>query len=882
MAYQAKSYKKFVATAATATLVASAIAPVASADEVSTAAFTDVPDRYEPAIEYVVEEGIAKGLTATQFGISESIKRGDAAIMLATAADLIDPDAPVAPFTDVPTRGQLAVGSLWAENVVNGYDEDTFGFSANITRGEAAYMLAEAYNLYDFVNIDEVDLNFTDVPSRFEAAVKALVAFEITQGVTPTQFGADDYIKRGDFAVFLYRLNQAFSDTVAPELSFDFDVDTAIEVGVGEEFVLPEVTAIDDIDGEITVVPVITNEAGEEVDAVDTSAPGTYYITYTAIDAAGNVSEVVVEVVVVADSALTLATEAVVVAETSLLEEDVAAAQELVDALEDSDEKTLLNVRLDEVREEIDAIIADVNAAVGELQLFNALNVVPFENVNEDYIAEYVTAIQDVDFTSLADIQAAIDAVNLAQLEAEIAVELAEARTAIDNVLAVDVTSPDFDLAAFNELVVAAEAAIADIPADYIPEGAEEALVVTLQAELDEEVEFVENYVNLVEPVVTAGTQVELYNALVAGFDNVVEANIGAYDTELDAFVGLDTVEEVQFVIDSVNAEATVSAFVVDAETTQAELVALVELVEGIPNIAVDAEGNPVATQVEVDLLAAVDALQLQFETLAEATVALEEATEAAEAAQAVYAAAGGDVEAAVYTNVTAELEALADVDLDSAAAITAATDALLTDVDALTTATEALVALDVAIAEANAAQAAYLAAGGVEGDQLYVDVTTAIESGDVATIDTAVAALEAATAELELIADVNTATTGSELILPLVNLELETYNNLTAVQRAEVADLFLEAFADTEFAGITEIETALSDLVVDYGALFTALDTAIATGEITDVDVALEALNLEEYEALTAAEQLVAAELVLNNEPEGGYTSFAQITAQF
>src|SRR5690606_6751595 len=112
MAYQPKSYKKFVATAATATLVATAVVPAAFADEVKPAAFTDVAKQYEAAVNFVVSNNISQGLTATTFGVSADIKRGDAAIIIANAAGLNDEDAPKSGFSDVPARGALQINSL--------------------------------------------------------------------------------------------------------------------------------------------------------------------------------------------------------------------------------------------------------------------------------------------------------------------------------------------------------------------------------------------------------------------------------------------------------------------------------------------------------------------------------------------------------------------------------------------------------------------------------------------------------------------------------------------------------------------------------------------------------------------------------------------------
>lgn len=204
MAYQPKSYKKFVATAATATLVATAVVPAAFASDVETAAFTDVPKSYEDAINFVVTNNISKGLTETKYGINTEITRGNAAIIIANAAGLNNPDAPSAGFTDVPTRGALAVNSLKAAGIVDGKSATKFGFEASITRGEAAIMLKRAFNLTGNVN----DVKFTDVSDRYTEAVAALMANDVTNGISATKFGTQNPIKRGDFAKFIYGLKE--------------------------------------------------------------------------------------------------------------------------------------------------------------------------------------------------------------------------------------------------------------------------------------------------------------------------------------------------------------------------------------------------------------------------------------------------------------------------------------------------------------------------------------------------------------------------------------------------------------------------------------------------------------------------------------------------
>ncbi|MDN7226470.1 S-layer homology domain-containing protein [Planococcus sp. N064] len=202
MAHQSKSYKKFVATAATATIVASAVVPAAFAAEVKPAAFTDVPSSYAPAIDFVVKNSFSKGLTPTQYGIADSIKRGDAAVIIANAASLNDKDAPASGFRDVPNRAALAINSLKAAGVVNGKSATNFGFADSITRGEAAIMLQKAFDLKG----GDTKVPFSDVSDRYKDAVAALMANDVTNGISATQFGTQNPIKRGDFAKFIYAL----------------------------------------------------------------------------------------------------------------------------------------------------------------------------------------------------------------------------------------------------------------------------------------------------------------------------------------------------------------------------------------------------------------------------------------------------------------------------------------------------------------------------------------------------------------------------------------------------------------------------------------------------------------------------------------------------
>jgi hypothetical protein len=199
MAYQPKSYRKFIATAATATLVASAVAPVVGA----AASFTDVAPKYADAVNYLVANNITKGATETTFGTSSDIKRGDAAIWLAAALKLDTAAAGASGFKDTAgTRYEGAVAALKAKGIISG-SGDEFKPSDKLTRGEMAKMLANGYAL-----TTTKAAPFTDKGETFGTYIDALYEYKVTTGKTETTFGTGLNITRGDLAIFLKRASE--------------------------------------------------------------------------------------------------------------------------------------------------------------------------------------------------------------------------------------------------------------------------------------------------------------------------------------------------------------------------------------------------------------------------------------------------------------------------------------------------------------------------------------------------------------------------------------------------------------------------------------------------------------------------------------------------
>lgn len=230
MANQPKKYKKFVATAATATLVASAIVPVASA-----ASFKDVPENNEfaPYIDALTEAGIINGYPSTNtFKPGAALTRGQVVKMLGRWVESNGAEVPAdwktkARFTDVPTNHKDQELVKYAALVA---DEGVFGGAAgklmaatNITRQQMAKVLNGAYAAVNGESLIEIaegvdNVRIPDLASaraEYEDAIQALMDLEISS-TTSGNFRPLENVTRAQFSKFLYNTINFEASDVAP------------------------------------------------------------------------------------------------------------------------------------------------------------------------------------------------------------------------------------------------------------------------------------------------------------------------------------------------------------------------------------------------------------------------------------------------------------------------------------------------------------------------------------------------------------------------------------------------------------------------------------------------------------------------------------------
>ncbi|WOV88062.1 S-layer homology domain-containing protein [Sporosarcina oncorhynchi] len=203
--------KLFNATFATSVLVAGAliVQPVsASTDFIK---FTDVKEAhdYYTDVYTLVEREVISGYADQTYRPNTELTRGQAAKILAMALKLETFPVTKSSFTDVSVKNQYLpyIEALAQEGIINGYDDGTFKPQNPLTRAQMAKVLVKGFNLVS----EDGSLPFTDITTKsgYYGDIQTLYTSGITKGSTPTTFSPNDTVKRGQMASFVMRSERA-------------------------------------------------------------------------------------------------------------------------------------------------------------------------------------------------------------------------------------------------------------------------------------------------------------------------------------------------------------------------------------------------------------------------------------------------------------------------------------------------------------------------------------------------------------------------------------------------------------------------------------------------------------------------------------------------
>lgn len=284
MAYQPKSYRKFLAGTVTAAVVASAVAPAASAAETDFQDIKNLDAEAQSAINSLAAAGVIKGYdNGTKFDPFQNVKRGQVALMLSRVEQLgLDASADTeTDFSDVSDEELVGpIEALVNAGIANGYQDGTFKPFNEIQRQHMAKFIVEAFDLELKGNIEDVNVTDLDLATEeMRPYIQILASHGIT---TQSEFKPNASVSRYAFSLFLQRAIDATTPAVElPAITIASEDSTHLLVTIEGDYA--DLTAEDFVfDGDLEVLEaeVVTEAAAEEVTEEDAPAEEVTTTTY--------------------------------------------------------------------------------------------------------------------------------------------------------------------------------------------------------------------------------------------------------------------------------------------------------------------------------------------------------------------------------------------------------------------------------------------------------------------------------------------------------------------------------------------------------------------------------------------------------------------------
>ena len=160
---------------------------------------------YADAVKWAVEKSITTGTTDTTFGPDDKCTRGQMVTFLWRAAGCPEPASADNPFTDVDTSLYYGKATLWAveQGITTGMTPTEFGPNEIVNRGQTVTFIYRAAG--QPVSGATEQFNDIDSSAYYLDAVNWAADNMITNGVSDTEFGPDQDCTRGQIVTLLYR-----------------------------------------------------------------------------------------------------------------------------------------------------------------------------------------------------------------------------------------------------------------------------------------------------------------------------------------------------------------------------------------------------------------------------------------------------------------------------------------------------------------------------------------------------------------------------------------------------------------------------------------------------------------------------------------------------
>lgn len=203
--------KLFKATLAASIATGAIVAVTPNVAQAELQGFSDVKKGhfFNESVMDLTSRGVINGYSDGTFKPNENISRAQAAKIIALALDLDFENIKDAGLKDVPKShpNYKHITALVNAGVISGFDDKTYKPNGKITRSQMAKILVLGFDLKEE---KYSKLPFSDVNSKqwFANYIQTLYSKNITKGATATTFEPGSNVTRGQFATFIYRSEQ--------------------------------------------------------------------------------------------------------------------------------------------------------------------------------------------------------------------------------------------------------------------------------------------------------------------------------------------------------------------------------------------------------------------------------------------------------------------------------------------------------------------------------------------------------------------------------------------------------------------------------------------------------------------------------------------------
>ena len=197
---------------ATSALLTSSIVMLAPSGEAASMSFKDMTKSVSSydAVMDLTSRGVINGFEDGTYRPSAPVTRGQAAKLLVEILELDIRDIEDPEFKDVPQthRFYKYIAALAKEGIINGYLDGNFGVDDSLQRGQMVSILGDAYK-FGTGNLTNNPFTDVNVNAFYAPYLQSLIDHKITFGLTETSFGPSEIVDRGQMAMFLYRSDAA-------------------------------------------------------------------------------------------------------------------------------------------------------------------------------------------------------------------------------------------------------------------------------------------------------------------------------------------------------------------------------------------------------------------------------------------------------------------------------------------------------------------------------------------------------------------------------------------------------------------------------------------------------------------------------------------------